>query len=386
MGVGVCVVVYERDYFAFRESYAAVALLGRANLARRDNSHAIAGYRVRNALFRRKLSVRQDDDLEVAVRLGRYSGKALLKHPAGGRTRYHDRHERVAVQFRRDFRLSVVLEHPEPVENGERIESHRAHRCRAQRAEFVAEAYHHRRLGYLRAALAGDCKKLEIERIRLDEHAAERLAENLSAKELHAGLRVGYRQSYKQPHEREVDPAHGTAVPRVLHDGMAVPLRTDHDIGLLVEHLVEKPRRLLGVDVEIAVKQHHVFARRRVESRSQRGALAAVSPADHGLHRDVPVFRRGGPAERLGCSVGRAVVDRHQLGPHLAGFEQSRGAGNVGLDRRCQIVDRHDDREAAGPDRLPDESPFLVQFRHLTCAAPPGPPRDARSARGTASS
>ena len=186
-------------------------------------------------------------------------------HPAAARAGDHHRDERIVVEFRRHLGLRVVTKDTQAIEDGERVERHCLYRVRLERAELVAEANHDRRLGDLRAALVGDGEKLQVERIRLYEHATERLAEHFAAKELHAGLRIGYRKPDEYPDEGEIDPAHETAVPRILHDASLVALRADHDVSALRGHCLEEPRRLLRVDVEVAVKQHHVLARRRVK-------------------------------------------------------------------------------------------------------------------------
>ena len=330
MRIGIGIVVDESDDLALRRLDAEIPFLSWPHLAGWDNGELnILGHGCGVSTERSEprsgryawcarapvRSIRQHYHLKISIRLLPKRGKTLVEHPAAARAGDHHRDERIVVEFRRHLGLRVVAKDAQAVEDGERVERHCLYRVRLERAELVAEANHYRRLGDLRAALVGDCEKLQVERIRLDEHATERFAEHFAAKELHASLRVGYRKPYKDPDEREVDPAHETAMPRILHDASLVALRADHDVCALLDHRFEEPRRLLRVDVEIAVKQHYVFASRRVEPRPQRGALAAVLLTYDGLYDDMLVLRLGRAGKRRRSAVRRAVVNGNKLRP-----------------------------------------------------------------------
>ena len=152
-------------------------------------------------------------------------------------------------------------------------------------------------------------------------------------------------------------------MPRILHDAPRMPLRADHDVRALCRHRLEEPRSLLRVDVEVSVEEHHELARGRLEAGPQRGALPAVLFAEDRAHDDMLVLRLRSARELRRRAVRRPVVDWNELRAERVGVEELGGARDVRGDLRCEVVDGHDDGEAARTDRLPRYRPLLPELR-----------------------
>ena len=361
--VGVGVVVDERHHVAPCGGNAGVALLGRPHLAGRNHGEG----KITSPPRRLGRGVGQHDDLEVAVGLLGEAFQAFVEHPRPRGTRDHHAHERVLLQRRRHFHLRVVVQHAEAVEDGERVVHHLAHGARLERAELLAEADLHGRLAHLRAASVGDGEELEVERVRLHEHAVERVAEHLPAEELHARLRVGDGQPHHEAHEAEVDGAREAAVPGVLHGRLGMALGSHDDVGLVARHRVEELRQHPRRNVEVAVQEQHVAARRRAEAGLERVALPRVLRDQHRPARRARGVARGERfgirADRLRARVRAAVVHRHELVAETARVEAGGDGLQVLRDGRAEVVDGQDDAQKIPLEDLPRVRPVQL-LRH----------------------
>ena len=88
------------------------------------------------------------------------------------------------------------------------------------------------------------------------------------------------------------------------------------------------------MDVEIAVKEHHVLAGGRLESSPKGRALPSVPSAYHRLNGDVdgmherPLFDKG--AQRVARSVRASVVNRNKLYADAVPLEYIADGSQVG--------------------------------------------------------
>ncbi len=361
VGIWVGVVIDERDNFAAGFLDAAVAFFGGAHLARRDDAEGVrAGGGKRDG----RIGVRQNDALPIRVSLRTDRGDAFVEHPARARARNDDGNERLVVSAARHKGFRVIAQDAQAVKDGEGIARHLEDGARFERAKLFAKTNDD---GGFRNACAegrGNGEEFEVERVSLDQHTIEGRTQDVAAEKFHACLGIRNRQAHEDVDERKVDGAHEATMPRILHNRAWMTLGTDDDVHAIFGHRFEKERRLLRMDVEVAIEEHHVRAGRRGKTRAKGRTLATILRANDRANRDVFVRNFREFVENCVRSILRAIVNWNELGIDFVLLKEVRHEAQIFCRGGRQLVERHNNRKVVRTHHLTRQTPFLFKLRH----------------------